>query len=310
MPLSSSTASVITVPPNTLSSSVTYAFTVAVSTHDSRSASQTVTITPTFVGSAQLSITSLYTRFNPASKLVLDGYISANYMVTSVWSVSDALGVAVPITSLTSLSKSFSVADASYINFPVSVNGGIFTGGSAYTFRLTVFKTDDATIKAFTEIVLTANAAPTSGSIVSLPTAGSALVTQFLLSSPGWTTDAANFPLSYAFSYRLSPLSTYLTIAASSLRAFTTTTLPPGLTTESNIVTVQAQISDILLSSSTSVTPVQVTFTRTANVTKILTNSLATAFATGDVNLAIRTVNNVRVSLLMSFFSLGRLLRQ
>ena len=120
-----------------MSLNVAYSFTVLVSSYDARSASQTVVISPTFSGSAQLSITSTFTRFNPALKLVLSGYLSATYAVTSAWSVSTALGVAVPITSLTAQSNSFSEEEARFnINFPLSFDGGIFSGGSAYTFRL------------------------------------------------------------------------------------------------------------------------------------------------------------------------------
>ena len=191
-------------------------------------------------------------------------------------------------------SKSFSAQDASaQINFPLSVNGGIFFGGNADTFRMTVSPTDSSQIKTFTEITLAANAAPTSGKILVSPANGTALVTQFLMSSPGWAADASSYPLSYAFSYRLSTAAAYLTIAASSLRAFTTTMLPAGPLSEGNMLTLKTQITDIYLSFSTTTTTARVTLSAATNLSNILTASLTSAFATGDVNFAIQTVNNV-----------------
>ena len=271
-----------------------YAFTVLVSSRDGRSAHQTVLVTPTVSGSAQVTIINSFKRFNPSTKLVLNGYLSASYSVNTTWSVFTALGQPVSIVSLTAQSKSFPAQDAlSQIKFPLSVNGGILMGGEAYTFRLTVFQKNRPETATFAEISLISNVAPTSGHIVSSPTNGSALVTQFTVSSPGWTTDAASFPLSYAFSYELSSASPYLTIAASSLRSFVTTALPAGLLTEKYTLTLQTQVTDIYLSFSTATTPVQVTLAAATNVSEILSKSLNSAFATSAFNLAIQTINNV-----------------
>ena len=277
-----------------MSVKVQYAFTVVVSSQDLRSATQTVLVSPIVAGSAQLSITSSFTRFNPTSKLVLNGYLSADFSVICTWSASSALGVAIPVTSLTAQTKTFAAVDAAAnVNFPLSVIGGVFTGGGSYTFRLTVTAAADSSKSAYTEIILTANSAPTSGYVSSSPSVGDALVTQFLLSSPGWTTDAANFPLSYGFSFRLSASSPYLTVAGSSLRAFATTTLPAGLSTQGYNLTLQAQVADIYLSVSTAESIANVKFSASTNITHILTSTLSTAFAIGDVNLAFQTVNNV-----------------
>ena len=134
---------------------------------------------------------------------------------------------------------------------------------------------------------LTANLAPTSGHIVSSPTIGSALVTQFTVSSPGWTTDTASFTLSYAFSYRLFRTSTNLTIAVSSVRPHTTTTLPAG------VIVLQTQVTDIYLTMAVAMTNVSVTPAPAVIVSHILSASLATAFAAGNINLAVQAVNNV-----------------
>ena len=266
-----------------------YVFTVVVLSNGNRSDSRTVVVSPS-QGTAQLSITSSLTRFNPSAKLVLASSISADYPVDFTWSVLTALGAPLDVPSLTNKLISFpGSAELSAISFPFSVIGGIFSPGKAYIFQLTASSTGDAANSSFSQITLTANSAPTSGRIVSSPTNGSALVTQFTVSSPGWTTDAASFPLSYAFSYGMLNASANLTIAVSSVRPYTTTMLPAG------VIVLQTQVTDVYLTPASAVKIVVVTPATAVNVSHILSTSLATAFAAGNINLAIQTVNNVSI---------------
>ena len=266
-----------------------YVFTVVVLSNGNRSDSRTVVVSPS-QGTAQLSITSSLTRFNPSAKLVLASSISADYPVDFTWSVLTALGAPLDIPSLTNKLISFpGSSELSAISFPFSVTGGIFSPGKAYIFQLTASSTGDAANSSFSQITLTANSAPTSGRIVSSPTNGSALVTQFTVSSPGWTTDAASFPLSYAFSYGMLNASANLTIAVSSVRPYTTTMLPAG------VIVLQTQVTDVYLTLASAVKIVVVTPATAVNVSHILSTSLATAFAAGNINLAIQTVNNVSI---------------
>ena len=230
-------------------------------------------------------------RSNPSAKLVLDSSITADYLVDFTWSVLTALGAPLNIPSLTLKTILFPGSSAlSPINFPFSVIGGSFSPGKAYTFQLTATSTVDAADITFSQITVTANLAPTSGYIISSPTNGSALVTQFTVSSPGWTTDAASFPLSYAFSYRMFGTSPNLTIAASSVRPYTITMLPSGE------IILQAQVTDVYLTLAVAMTIVGVTSAPAlSSVSQILNTSLATAFAAGNINLAIQTVNNVSI---------------
>ena len=287
--LSTNTAT-LTVPQNTMILNKVYAFTVVVRSKDRRSNSRTVIVIPTR-GTAQLSITSKLTRFNPSAKLVLDSSISADYAATFTWSVLTVLGVPVNIPSLTLKSILFPGSDElNAISFPFSVNGGIFSPGKTYTFQLTATSTADAADITFSQITVTANSAATSGHIVSSPTNGSALVTQFTVSSPGWTTDAASLPLSYFFSYRMFGASTNLTIAVSSLRPYTTTTLPAGM------IVLQTQVTDVYLTQASAMTNVGLTSVPALDfIAYVLNTSLATAFAAGNIDLAIQTVNNVSI---------------
>ena len=249
-----------------------YAFTVVVTSKDQRSDSRTVIINP-FYGTAQLSITSSISRFNPSVKLVLDSTITADYPVDFTWSVLTVSGAPLNIPSLTLQSILFPGSkELNAISFPFSVIGGIFSPGKAYTFLLTAFPTGDAANTTFSQITLTANSAPTSGYIVSSPTNGNALVTEFTVLSPGWTTDAASFPLSYAFSYRIFGKSPDLTIAVSSVRPYIITMLPAGE------ITLQTQVTDIYLTFAVAMTNVTVTSAPALNfVSHVLNASLATA---------------------------------
>lgn len=290
--------SVIEILPNMMSLDTTYAFVVVVISLDGRRDSKTVLVTPVFAGSAQLSITSPFTRFNAGSKLVVNGYISADYAVTTEWSVLTSSGLSAPFKALTSKVKSFSAADAaSQISFPLSIDAGAFAGGSTYIFKLSAHPSGNLKLTTFAEIILTANSPPTGGYVLPTPIRGNALVTKFLISAPGWTADASNFPLSYSFAYTLSPASSYLTLAASSLRAFTTSTLPAGLYDEEDLVTVEGRAIDIFMSFGVATATVAVTLSPTTNVSHILSTGLASAFVSGDINLAFQTVNNVRCDL-------------
>ena len=66
-----------------------YNFLVAVSAvpADGRVASATVAVTPVISGSAQVSITSAFVKFNPASTLAVYGNILADFAVNASWSV-------------------------------------------------------------------------------------------------------------------------------------------------------------------------------------------------------------------------------
>jgi hypothetical protein len=87
--------------------------------------------------------------------------------------------------------------------------------------------------------------------VSSTPASGTALVTSVVTSTSGWATAAGNFPLSYSFAYQGSgSYSSFLTIAALSLRAYVASALPAGLPTQSNLITLQGQAVDIFLSSS------------------------------------------------------------
>lgn len=273
-----------------------YTYVVVVTASDGRHAVQSVFVDPVMAGSTQPSITTLSTRFNIGSKLVLTGYLSGNIGVRSTWSAVTSSGVLVPLVALTPLSRVFLPNEVKAgIAYPLSIDAGVLSGGTSFTFRLTAYPIDVTIITTtFSEIVLIANSPPTGGYLLPSPKIGNALVTIFSIVSPGWTSDVANLPLSFSFAYRQSSLAPYLTVAVSSSRPSTTTTLPSGLASENNTITLQGQAIDVFAASSIATAKVSVTLSPQTNISHILTTTLYSAFSSGNVNLAFQTVNNVR----------------
>lgn len=274
-----------------------YAFLLLITSLDGRFATKTVTVTPATAASPEVSIISLINQFNAGSKVVLEGYLSSSSSVTAVWNVYTTLGELVPFEALTRTTQSFSAAESSsQLSFPLSVAAGSFVGGRSYTFRLTTFSTADTAKSTFSELVMTVNGPPTGGYAAASPNSGDALVTKFFLSCPGWTTDSANFPLSYSYAYTTSDVTPFLTLSTHSPKAYSFTTLPAGLTTLKNVVTVQGGVMDIFSASVTAVTTTTVYWNPSANISKITKSSLQSAFLASDINLVYQTVNNVSTS--------------
>jgi hypothetical protein len=285
------TKSVLTLSPNVMTMNTTYTFLLLVSSRDGRSSSRTVTVTPLLSGSPEVSVTSLFSLFNPESKLVIEGHISYPLAVTSAWTAYTPLGEPVPFKSLTQATKTFAASTDSL--FPLSIAGGEFAGGKSYTFRLSGHPVGDSNMLTFAEITLTANSPPTGGYISSTPARGDALMTKFLLSTAGWTADVTSFPLSYSFSYRLSVASQYLSLAASSLRAYTVSTLPAGLKMLNSLITIQTKATDTFLASGKATSTVKVLVNPAVNLTFVLGNAIASALASGNYDIAFQAINNV-----------------
>jgi hypothetical protein len=284
--------SVVTLPPNVMKMNTTYTFLLVVSSRDGRSSSQTVSVTPLLSGSPEIFVTNLFSLFNPEAKLVIEGHISHPLAVTSAWTAYTPLGVPVPFKSLTHATKTFSASTDSL--FPLCIAGGEFVGGKSYTFRLSGHPIGVSSMLTFAEITLTANSPPTGGYMSSTPTRGDALMTKFLLSTAGWTADVTSFPLSYSFSYRLSVASQYLSLAASSLRAYTVSTLPAGLKVLNSMVTLQSKATDTLLASGQATNTVKVLVNPAVNLTFVLGSAITNALSSGNYDIAFQAINNVR----------------
>ena len=280
-------------------SNTTYMFEVLVSSVDGRSSTKSVLVTPLVAGSIQTTVGDNTPLFNPGAKLVIQGFLKSenSSAVKSTWSVLTPLGEAVPFTALTPTTMGFTSSDVfKKALFPLSIGPGVFHGGKSYIFRISTHPISRPTKISSLDVIRTANSAPTGGYLVSVPTEGAALQTQFLITSPGWTSDVANYPLSYAFSFRTSEFAAYLTLATASQRTSTQSILPAGLRILNYLITLQAKVSDVYFSTSEAVSSVTVKINSAVNVSKVLSDSLTTAFLTGNMDAVFQSVNNVSIS--------------
>jgi REJ domain len=280
-----------------------YAFSLVALNNRGDSDSQVVKVACTSPNGALVTITSLGGRFNCKAKLVVTAVLTSAYPVSSSWSVVDSMGVAVPFAALTPISRNFSsVNTISQVTYALGIQSGVFAAGKSFTFRITAFPSDSPAALSFSEVVLTANSPPSAGYIYCIPSFGVALQTSFLILSPGWTTDSSSFPLSYSFSYRLSPAAVSLVITTRSLRAFVSSSLPAGLPSFNSSLTLQIEVVDIFYTSGTASTEVVVT-EGSPDVPDYLSNGLKTAFLAGNVDLAFQSINNVRLFFNIFFHS-------
>ena len=239
-------------------------------------------------------ISTNYVRFNVDTKLVINGFISGTEAVVSQWRVLTQDGVIVPIAARTPLSATFSKEDVILrAAFPLSVSPFSLRGGTTYTFRITASPQGNPSLTTYTDVTLYANMPPAGGYISSSPKTGDALMTDYLIMASDWTSDAASLPLSYSFAYRLSPVAAYLTLSTTSLKSYTISTLPAGLSALDDQVTLRGKISDIYSATSTATGATQVRFNAAVNLSNYLAASLSSALAFGNIDQVYRTVNNV-----------------
>ena len=291
------TLSALTIANSTLTADVIYSFEVIVSSPDGRSASKSVRVTATALINIIPTISNDYVRFNVDTKLVLNGFISGTEAVVSQWRVLTQDGVNVPVAARTPLSATFSKEDVILkAPFPLSVSSFSLRGGTLYTFRMTAAPQSTPTLITYTDVTLYANMPPAGGYISTSPKSGDALMTDFLIMAPDWTSDAGSLPLSYSFAFRVSTVSAYLTLATSSLRAYVISTLPAGLRALDDHVTLRGKISDIYSAASTATGSVQVLHNAALNVSNYLESSLSTALAFGNIDQLYRAINNVSPS--------------
>jgi REJ domain len=293
------TESILTVPPGKMTQGEEYSYLLVVSGPGGRSSSQSVAVTAGAQGSPQTLITSAVNNFNVGSRVIIVGGLSSTSAVTSTWSAYTLEGVPVPFKAITPTARTLSTTGSSFQSFPLSFESGDFVGGRSYIFRLSAHQIQasvtalSTATSSFAEITLTANSPPTGGYMSSTPSRGDALMTKFLLSTAGWTADVTSFPLSYSFSYRLSVASQYLSLAASSLRAYTVSTLPAGLKVLNSMVTLQSKATDTLLASGQATSTVKVLVNPAVNLTFVLGSAITNALSSGNYDIAFQAINNV-----------------
>ena len=224
--------SLLSLPANQMVLSTKYIFLVIVTSADGRSASQSVTVIPLPTGCPVVFCNNTRVKFNYDKVLSLPGTITGNTSTRAAWTVYyDGVPVSLD-RALTKPTVDFNRKEIiSAINFPLTMLPYTFVAGRTYTFRLSASPLDDSTLVGKAEIVLTVNAPPIGGKTTVTPLRGHALVTDFMMSTTGWSDDLSDYPLCYSFSYQLavSNIIPALTLTVLSPLPYAVSLLPPGL---------------------------------------------------------------------------------
>ncbi len=236
-----SSSAVFSLPPFALSIGYAYYFTVNVTTVDGRFGTTTVLVTPTGVSSSQtVIIGSASYRINQQSSVSLNGRCIASLPCTSFWSVSGS-GINPSLANITTTpaQKSFTLAQIrKSVSFPLGIKAGSLISGNIYSFQLSSYLTGYPNTLSYAVITVVVSGPPTSGSVVSSPSNGTALSTLFLVSSIGWTSPSGDYPLQYDFTYQTLSGSTSLQLALKSAKTSVSSTLASGSATNQFMVNV------------------------------------------------------------------------
>ena len=226
-----STSSVLSLPANQMTLSKKYSFLVTVKSKDGRSASRNVLITPLLPGAPIIYSSNTLTKFNQDDSILIPASITANTSMVVIWTAYYN-GLAVSLDkAYTKLTKEFTAKEMQATgNYPLAVLPNAFVAGRTYTFRLTAHPFGNTALVAKTDVVLIVNSPPIGGRTSVSPQHGSALATDFTITSTGWSDDLSDYPLSYSFAYRVakSPFIPALTLQVSSPIPYTVALLPPG----------------------------------------------------------------------------------
>jgi hypothetical protein len=118
-----------------MKSNFTYEYQVQVASLDGRLDTATVSVVTSPSGSSLVELSTSVTTINQDQKLILKGFITANYAVIAYWEVYFSNAI---VRSLGSSTKSFNALEATEtIAFPFVKGTNTFTSGRTYTFRLT-----------------------------------------------------------------------------------------------------------------------------------------------------------------------------
>jgi hypothetical protein len=250
-----------------------YIFTVT-GTKGSRSLAASVTITvrggnPPLLAATAKATGVVTTKVNPSAKLTIRAFVDYSNCTyddgsinsTLTWSLLrgtlergadlDSVALAAGSTQMsTVLTREYldTIGTAS-VPFPLIISPGSLVGGSSYTFRLAATDNLDTSSSrtAFTDVTLTVNAPPASGTFSVSPRRGYVLTTKFSLALNNWADDLEDFPLRYSFEYRFpsDPLAVKYVLAFDALASYLTgASLPANPAPSSSNVTLIGAVAD------------------------------------------------------------------
>jgi hypothetical protein len=198
------TNTVVKIPSGLMNITYQYTITVLVSAKDGRQSRATLLLVPSVLDSPSVTITSIKSKVNVDAKLTLSGYIYAAYNVSASWQVMSPDGNILSVNPNTPKTITLTSPQAqSRVPFPLSFNSYSFNQGVTYIFQLTASSLSNDNQKSFSSISLTINAPPSGGYVHISPSSGTALITNFLLTSALWIDDVDGSAIPFSLRQRL-----------------------------------------------------------------------------------------------------------
>eukprot|EP01032_Pedospumella_encystans_P012973 gene12973-14967_t len=274
--------STITLEANMLPAGV-YNITVTVSNALKASAAASVQLTVTNRVVPAISIATPMIKYNADSKVILIG------SVVAIASTAQATWICASITKLAQIAGS-STSKAivrGAPTFQLSLHPSKLTAGSSYTFTLSAHYVG-STDTASATVTVVMNSAPSSGAVTVSPSTGTALLTQFLITTSMWTDDVADLPLRYVLSYYTLSSADPIAIKAEDYVTYATTLLGQGLLSLNYRNTIVATAMDIYNGSANATT--------TAFVWGVSVNAQMSASTNTALNFAIADRNPTAVN--------------
>ena len=211
---------------STISTGVSYKFTLTVTSRTNPSLSDATTTIARVIGqrsgpAVSVQVKPLQVKYNVDEKIVLTAIVTANRKsakpVLFQWSC-EQIGSLTPL-SLTPYQTKLSLGINPSVNYDFAIKPNSLMPGFSYTFVLraayqeastdtranpdsdSVLVLAHPTSFSETQVEVKINSAPTGGSLIVTPTSGTALTTIFSYLGRGWIDDAEDLPIMYSFGY-------------------------------------------------------------------------------------------------------------
>jgi hypothetical protein len=310
---SGSTASLLTIEAAGLMEDITaasgsFSLSVTVASSSDSSYSDTAAVT-VVVKNTQLPLitlgSSVASKYSVSSNVNIAGTIKGvTNSFSAKWASSSLSSTTLSAMTLTTIKKSYTSA-GSY-GFPLVVAANSLTAGVVYTFQLlsSYVNISDPESCSSGTVQVVMNVPPLGGLISVAPHIGTALETQFLVSTFLWSDDSADFPLTYVLSYMAQGTTAKTVVKNSDTTSYVSSFIGQGLELYGYNISVFASCADIY-GDSTTVSETIVVLPQ-ANLTLIqllTTNEISNAMNDGNpsaisqvIGAATSAVNSVNCS--------------
>jgi hypothetical protein len=101
-------------------------------------------------------------------------------------------------------------------------------------------------LKSVSTVQISSNTPPSPGAFTVSPTSGASLSTVFAFAASAWSDGDGDYPLKYEYGFVSPTDGTFVVIASRSLTVYATSTLPPGLKSDSCAVDAQLNVYDLV----------------------------------------------------------------